>query len=105
MPKIKWDKKDFIIKLLVEKYGTPEINVMKNKYRHQLIAAMTANEIKAEIKALSNDSHENYSSDIKDLRAQLKDYVQKSLRRTTGTGKFLLLNYSFFYKIYLVDSN
>ena len=42
MPKIKWDKKDFIIKLLVEKYKTPEINVMKNKYRHQLIAAMTA---------------------------------------------------------------
>ena len=96
MPKIKWDKKDFIINLLMEKYGTPEINVMKNKYRHQLTAAMTANEIKAEIKALSNDSHENYSLDIKDLRAQLKDYVQKSLRRTTGTGKFLLLNYSFF---------
>ena len=24
MPKIEWDKKDFIIKLLVEKYGTPE---------------------------------------------------------------------------------
>ena len=69
MLKIKWDKKDFIIKLLVERYGTPENNVMKNKYRHQLIAAMTADEIKAEIKALSNDPHDDYSLDIKDLRA------------------------------------
>lgn len=95
MPKIKWDKKDFIAKLLVDKYDISEDNVMKKKFRHQLIAAMTSDEIKAEIKILSNNTHTDYSLDIKDLRLQLKDYVKKSLRCVHGTGKFLTVNLQF----------
>ena len=88
MPKIKWDKKDFITKLLVDKYGISAYNIMKKKFRHQLIAAMTPDEIKAEIKILSNNTHDNYSLEIKDLRHQLKEYVTKSIRRVHCTGEF-----------------
>ena len=88
MPKIKWDKKDFITKLLVEKYDVLEANVMKKKFRHQLIAAMTPDEIKAEIKILSNNTHDNYLLEIKDLRHQLKEYVAKGIRRVHCTGEF-----------------
>ena len=41
MPKIKWDKKDFITKLLVGKYDISADNVMKKNLRHQLIELMT----------------------------------------------------------------
>ena len=85
MPKIKWDKKDFITKLLVEKYGVLEKNVMKKKFRHQLIAAMAPDEIKAEIKILSNNTHDNYLLEIKDLRHQ---FVAKFIRRVHCTGEF-----------------
>ena len=88
MPTIKWDKKDFITKLLVEKYGILEKNVMKKKFRAQLIAAMAPDEIKAEIRILSNNAHKNYSLEIKDLRQQLKDYVAKDMRRVPCTGEF-----------------
>lgn len=96
MPKIKWDKKDFITRLLVDKYNIAEDNVMKKKFRHQLIAAMTSNEIKAEIKILSNNSHEDYSLDMKELRLQLREYVQKALRRTHGTGELMTVKLQFF---------
>ena len=89
MPKIKWDKKDSIIKLLVDKYDISEDHVMKKKFRHQLISLMTPKEIKAEIKILSNNIHGYYSLDIKDLRVQLKNYVCKYLRHVSGTGEFM----------------
>ena len=87
MPKIKWDKKDFIVKLLVDKYGIAKDNVMKKKYKNQLISAMTLDEIKAEIKILSNNTHGDYSLGIKELQVQLNKYVCKFLKRGSGTGK------------------
>ena len=89
MPKIKWDKKDFITKLLVDKYGISADNIMKKKFRHQLIASMTPEEIKAEIKILSNNTHGDYSLEIKELRVQLKKYVCNNLRRVSGPGEFM----------------
>ena len=87
MPKIEWDNKDFIAKLLGDKYDISKDNVMKNKYRHQLISVMTLDDIKAEIKILSNNTHGDYSLGIKELRVQLNKYVCKFLKRGNGTGK------------------
>ena len=95
MPKIKWDKKDFIVKLLVDKYGIAEDNVMKKKYKNQLISAMTLDEIKAEINILSNNKHVDYSSDINELRVQLKNYVCKFVRHVSCTGELMAVKLQF----------
>ena len=56
---------------------------------------MTLDEIKMEIKILSNNTHGDYSLDIEELRVQLSKYVYKSLRRVSGAGKPRQLNYRF----------
>ena len=68
---------------------------MKKKFRHQLIASMTPEEIKAAIKILSNNTHGDYSLEIKDLRVQLKNYVCKYLRRVSGPGEFMSIKLQF----------
>ena len=95
MPRIEWDKKDFITKLLVDKYDVSADQVMKKKFRNQLIELMTTEEIKAEIKILSNNAHGDYSLEIKDLRVQLKNYVCKYLRCNSGTGEFMSIKLQF----------
>ena len=95
MPKLKWDRKDFITKLLVGKYDISADNVMKKNFRHQLIELMTPEEIKVKIKILSNNTHGDYSLEIKELRVQLKNYVCKYLRRVSGTGESMSIKLQF----------
>ena len=70
---------------------------MKKNFRHQLTALMTPKEIKEKIKILSNNTHGDYSLEIKVLR-QLKNYVCKYLTFVAHIlNSIICINDGFFY--------
>ena len=76
MSAIKWDDKDFIIKLLISKYQVPDDKVSR-LFRMQLIKKMSTNDLKAEIKNLtSNDAPASHNDS--ELRALLQSIVTDS---------------------------
>ena len=76
MSAIKWNDKDFIIKLLISKYQVPDDKVSR-LFRMQLIKKMSTNDVKAEIKNLTSNDAPASHNDSK-LRALLQSIVTDS---------------------------
>ena len=72
MPKINWNDKEAVTKILVSKYQIPHGEI-KLRYRQQLVNEMTLKEVRCEIEKLTGEQVE--SVDETELRSSLSSIV------------------------------
>ena len=79
MPKINWNDKESMVKLLTDHYDIDSKNI-KKQVKNQLVMTMSVGELKEQIKILSDSPVKTSEMKVQELRKVLRELVKGKIQ-------------------------